>query len=241
MQLELQTLGSVGLRSRDGGASIAQIVQPKRLALLVYLALAPRRRCRRRDQIVSLFWPELDTDHARGALSQALRYLRRSIGETVVITQGEEDVGIDGAMIWCDAAAFKQHCDSHEFERALGLYKGRFMEGSFVSDASPEYDQWVEDERNHLRQLALDATLRLGEVALASGDVGAALDWARRAWAIAPGDEPVSARLIELLDQSGDRAGALRTYEVFRQRLKTEFEVAPSHETQALIARILAR
>ena len=70
--LEIQTFGTVGLRNRDGTESQAQIVQPKRLALLIYLALAPRRRCRRRDQVVTLFWPELDQEHARGVLSQAL-------------------------------------------------------------------------------------------------------------------------------------------------------------------------
>jgi DNA-binding SARP family transcriptional activator len=56
-----------------------------------------------------------------------------------------------------------------------------------------------------------------------------------------PGDEVVVARLIRLLAQSGDRAGALREYERLRLRLKEEFQVAPSHETQALIGRILER
>ena len=35
--------------------------------------------------------------------------------------------------------------------------------------------------------------------------------------------------------------GALNTYEVLRLRLREEFDVAPSRETQALLAEILAR
>ena len=58
---------------------------------------------------------------------------------------------------------------------------------------------------------------------------------------VATSFEAVTARLIRLLDQTGDRAGALRTYEELRERLRDEFQVAPSHETQALIGRILGR
>ena len=110
--LEIQTLGTVGLRIRDDGESHAQVVQPKRLALLIYLALAPRRRLRRRDQIVVLFWPGTDQEHARAALSQALRYLRHALGAGAVLTQGEEEVGLDWQMVRCDVSEFLRLSDA---------------------------------------------------------------------------------------------------------------------------------
>ena len=239
--LELQTFGTVGLRSREGDQSEAQIVQPKRLALLAYLALAPRRRCRRRDAIVTLFWPELDQEHARGALSQALRYLRRTLGEGAIVTQGEEEVGLDRGLVGCDALTFAERCEAGQLEAAMVIYQGRFLEGLFVTDAGPEYEQWVMEEQARFNLLATMALGTLAERAEGLGDLAAAVGWARRAAVIVPGDEVITARLIRLLDQSGDRAGALREYERLRQRLWEEFQVAPSHETQALIARILER
>ena len=239
--LEIQTFGTVGLRNRDGMESQAQIVQSKRLALLIYLALAPRRRCRRRDQVVTLFWPELDQEHARGALSQALRYLRRTVGNEAIITQGEEEVGLDRAVVGCDAVTFLALCETDQLEAALGLYQGPFLEGYFVADAGPEYERWVMAERAAFRQRAAQAAAVMAERAEGIPDLAAALRWARRGAAILPGEEVPTARLIRLLDQSGDRAGALRVYEELRERLLEEFQVAPSHETQALIARILAR
>ncbi len=239
--LALQTFGTVGLRIRGEVESQVQLVQPKRLALLIYLAVAPPRRCRRRDQIVALLWPGLDQEHARGALSQALRYLRRALGDGAVITQGEEEAGLDRKVIECDAMVFGALCESEKFEEALELYTGPFLDGFFVGDASPEYEQWVVDQRTGLRQRAAGAAVRLTERAEGVGDLPAAVRWARRAAEIAPGDEVVVARLIRLLDQNGDRAGALRTYEELRERLREEFQVAPSHETQALIGRILGR
>lgn len=239
--LELHTFGTVGLRSREIGESTATIVQPKRLALLVYLATAPRRRCRRRDQVVGLLWPELDATHARGSLSQALRYLRRALGDDVLVTQGEEEIGVDGQWLWCDAAEFTQALQAGELERALSHYRGRFLEGFFVDEVAPEFEQWVADEAARFRQEAALAASKLTDAADSSGQRPVALEWARRAASIAPGDEHVVARLISLLDASGDRAGALRAYEALRERLRNEFQVAPSHETQALIANILAR
>jgi len=40
------------------------LAQPKRVALLAYLAAATPRRLHRRDSLLALFWPELDQEHA---------------------------------------------------------------------------------------------------------------------------------------------------------------------------------
>src|SRR5512145_142789 len=177
--LELQTLGMVGIRSRDQGDSVAQPVQPKRLTLLIFLALAPRRRLRRRDQIVALLWPELDQEHARGALNQSVRYLRRCLGDEVLLTQGDDEVGINRDLLWCDATALGIACEAGEFERALTLYRGPFLSGYFA-DASAEFDQWVDEQRAGFRAQAAGAASRLCEAAEARGDLAAAVHWTRR-------------------------------------------------------------
>jgi DNA-binding SARP family transcriptional activator len=238
--LELQTFGTVGLRSRDIGASVANIVQPKRLALLTYLSLAPRRRCRRRDQIVGLFWPELDQEHARGALNQAVRYLRRALGSEVLVSQGEEEIRTDENALWCDARAFASAIEAGEHEAALAVYKGQFLEGLFVEGASPAYNEWVDNERNGFRRTAGHAASELSIQAERRGDFTDAVRWARRSQAVSPDDEPVTARLISLLDRSGDRVGALRAYDALRQQLREEYHASPSRETEALVAAIRA-
>jgi DNA-binding SARP family transcriptional activator len=238
---ELLTLGTFGLRARDVGESEAILVQPKRLALLVYLALAGRRRCRRRDQVVALFWPELDPQHARGALSQALRHLRRSLGEGVLICQGEEEIGIDHQALWCDAVAFREACAAREFASALGCYKGKFLEGFFIPDAAAEFDQWMDDQRTGLHQQATRAAAALVESSERASERTAAVEWAREAVRLAPIDETAVARLITLLDRSGDRAGALSCYDAFRKRMDAELQAAPAPETQALVASIRRR
>ena len=87
----LRLFGTVVLRADDGRELRSVVVQPKRLALLAYLAAAPGGR-HRRDTLLAVFWPDLDSTHARGALNKSLHYLRRSLGENVVVSQGDEEL-----------------------------------------------------------------------------------------------------------------------------------------------------
>src|SRR4051812_5031515 len=123
--IQLRTLGGLDLTGPGSGGELrAVLVQPKRLALLVYLALAGAHRFRRRDTLTALFWPDVDADHARGALRQALRFLRGELGPAALVNRGEEEVGVDSEALGCDVALFEAACEASEWDRALGLYRG---------------------------------------------------------------------------------------------------------------------
>jgi len=53
-------------------------------------------------------------------------------------------------------------------ERALELYRGGFLEGVHVSEA-PEFERWVDQEREHLRRRATEAAQTLAERAADEG------------------------------------------------------------------------
>ena len=73
--LRLRTFGSVALEATDGQAVGAVLAQPKRLALLAYLAL--NRRSFRREHLCELLW-EIPDD-PRGSLRWSLSKLRRLV------------------------------------------------------------------------------------------------------------------------------------------------------------------
>lgn len=239
--IELRALGTVELKGTDGAALRAVLAQPKRFALLVYLAVHHFQGPRRRDAVIALFWPELDTEHARGALRQALRFLRRSLGAGVLNGRSEEELGIEHGTLWCDATAFEEACAAARWTQALELYRGDFFDGFFVSGASSQFDGWVAAERNRLQERAVVAALTLAARSENEGDSAAAVHWARRARALSPEDEGTLQRLIALLDRIGDRAGAVRAYEEFAGRVAANHEVDPSPETQALIRAVRLR
>jgi len=96
---ELRTLGSLELLRNGDGDPRAIPMQAKRLALLAQLAALPARGFRRRDTLLLLFWPELDQEHARGALRQALHFLRKTLGEGAILTRGEDEIGLEPAAV----------------------------------------------------------------------------------------------------------------------------------------------
>src|SRR2546430_5433144 len=81
--VEFRILGALNLLGPGGRELTPVLAQPKRVALLAYLAAATPRRLHRRDSLVALFWPELDQEHARAALRQALHGLRHALGDGV--------------------------------------------------------------------------------------------------------------------------------------------------------------
>src|SRR2546430_5918683 len=135
--IRLRTLGAVDLKDSEGRELRPLLTQPKRLALLTYLALAGSSGFRRRDTVVALFWPELDEEHARGSLRQALRFLRRSLGEGIIVSRGEEEIGVDRGVLRCDATAFMEACEAGAGARDPGLLQGDLLGGVLGSEGGP--------------------------------------------------------------------------------------------------------
>src|SRR5881628_3269115 len=239
--IRLRTLGAVDLKDSEGCELRPLLTQPKRLALLAYLALAGSSGFRRRDTVVALFWPELDEEHARGSLRQALRFLRRSLGEGIIVSRGEEEIGVDRGVLRCDATAFMEACEAGRDAEALDLFQGDFLDGFFVSEAAPELERWVEEERIALRRRAAASAWALADGYRVAGDRADAAALARRAAGFAPEDEGELAHLIAFLDDLGDRSGAIGAYDEFARRLKQEYDVLPAPETQALIQSVRHR
>jgi predicted ATPase/DNA-binding SARP family transcriptional activator len=231
--IELRTLG--GLELRDGGGGDAPMkLQPKRLALLIYLAHA-RGRFHRRDSLRALFWPELDEDGARNSLRQALYELRRTLGRGVLTGRGYEEIAVAEDLLWTDVAAFDEALAEGRAERALGFYRGHLLEGFHVHGVANEFENWLEIEKARLRSRAVRASLELAGRETARGNLKAAVRWARKAARLDPEDETVLKSLIELLDRSGDRPGALRAYDAFARRAREELDIEPAAETQTLV------
>lgn len=215
--------------------------QPKRLALLAYLALARPRGFQRRDTLLALFWPELDTQRARASLRKALYVLRQSLGAHVLVGRGDEEVSIAADRFHCDAWALEAALSDDHHEAALELYRGDLLEGFHAGDVSPEFDDWLELERTRLRKQAAEAAWSVSGKSEERGDLEEAVRSARRAFSIAPPDEALLRRLLMLLDRVGDRAGALGAYDKFTAFLASEYEADPAPETVALIEAIRAR
>ncbi len=213
---------------------MAVLAQPKRAGLLAFLALSHPGDFHRRDALLATFWPELDQRHGRAALSQALSYLRRELGDGVVVTRGVEEVGIDTARLESDVGAFDEALAGEDWARAVALYQGELLEGLHVSGCV-SFTDWVDRERERLREAAAGAAWKRAHQLLSTGEPTEAERVAQRALDLVPTDESQARVFIEALAGAGDRAAALRFYEKFSGILERELEVGPAPETVAVM------
>ncbi len=237
--IEFRALGTAELTGPEGNELLSVLARPKLLALLSYLAAGARRGFIRRDTLISLFWGDVDQERARNNLRQSLHHLRRALGEDVLVSRGDDEVGLAEGQFWCDVRAFEEALEAGQQEEALAFYRGELLEGFFVSDA-PEFERWVDERRAELRGMAATAAWSLAETAEAER-AAAAGQWARRALSLAPLDEDLVRRVVALLDRLGDRSGAVQEYEAFARRLSDELELEPAPETRELIEAVRAR
>jgi DNA-binding SARP family transcriptional activator len=145
-RFELTTLGALALRDRNGRPIQSVSAQPKRMALLIYLALARPRGRHQRETLLAKFWGEREQERARKALRQALYYLRSSLGDDVIETVGDTEVGINRELLRVDVVALDEALREERFEDALALYGGELLPGFHVDDA-PEFERWLDSER----------------------------------------------------------------------------------------------
>src|SRR5437879_5274363 len=194
----------------EGAAAPPELLWRKHLALLVYLARSPRKS-RTREHLLGLLWSDRNEALARHSLSEALRVLRRVLGDAAV--QADVDqvrLATDGVTLDCDR--FAALAEQGEWDAAAALVEGEFLEGLALPDAN-QFETWLGAERTLWRAQGLEALVKSAEARLARGDTAAAARAALGAVALDPTSEPAARTAMRALALAGDRAAALRVAE----------------------------
>jgi len=232
--LSIKLLGGLLLEDESKALRIP-IPHRHQRALLALLATSLSRPTSREKLYASL-WPERDTTHARSLLNQAVHGLRKALGEVAIISSREE-LRLDAEVVHSDVDEFERALESEEWNRAISLYAGPFLDGFFLSNAA-EFERWVDGERARIRRAYLEALEKLAARAAVRGDAREAVRWWRRL----VDEDPYSARraigLMEALESAGDRAAAIRHGREHTRLLAEEMEAEPNPEVVDLAERM---
>src|SRR3989449_6604133 len=228
-----RVLGPVRV-SIAGADAPPELLWRKHVALLVYLARSPRRS-RTREHLTCLLWNDRDERPARHSLSEALRVLRRALGDEGVVADVDQvRLAPDAVTLDCDR--FAELCERSEWTSAAGLVDGEFLEGLAIPEAN-DFENWLAAERALWRAQALEALVQGVAADLARGDAAAAARVGLRAVALDRTSEPAARAALRALSLAGDRAAALRVAAQLAHALHDMLGTAGSGETRPPVAR----
>jgi len=236
-RLSLVLLG--GFQASLGSGAPVPLPNNKAQALLAYLAMAPGRR-HSRDKLATLLWPGTGDEHARQSLRQAFVTLRRVLGTHAILVADHQDVTLVEACLDIDVVRFEALMTESSvaaLEAAAALYQGDLLEGIRVKE--PPFEEWLQGERQRLRELAQQALLKLLTHQLGSGPAGPAIRTAMRLLALDPAQEAIHRDLMRLFERQGRRGDALRQYRLCVDALQRELGVEPQPETRRLYQEIV--
>ncbi|MFN8583157.1 MAG: BTAD domain-containing putative transcriptional regulator [Gemmatimonadaceae bacterium] len=203
--LLLRLFGGASLEC-DGERMTGAAMQRHRLALLALLATSPAGTMSR-ERLMAMLWPESDHAEARHLLNVAVHALRKALHEDALLSVGR-DLAINPALLQCDVVQFTDALSRGDFEHAVGLYAGPFLDGFFLDDAA-EFERWQDAERARLDTLYANALERLAAAAEGRGQASVAIGWWRRLVRHDQGNVRALLHLMEALEVVGARAEAL--------------------------------
>lgn len=231
---------------------ITDQLSDKEQALLIYLACSPRPYAR--EAMATLLWDERSQKQALANLRGLLSKMDPKVKPHLAITR--QTVAFEkGHGYWLDTAVFEQQIGpvlkrldaaepvdetvAGQLQQALAHYRGDFL-SDFHPQESRGFEEWAALERERLRYLAIAALHRLVTYYLDNGRYESGLPAAARLLELDPYSEAAHRHRMLLLARTGQREAALAQYEICRDLLAKEFNVAPTAVTSELYLQLQA-
>lgn len=229
--LRLTLIGGFALRRGNHELKIA--ISGQRLIALLALSERPVRRLR----VAGMLWPDYSTERSLADLRTTLWRVNQCGGQVIAATPTclglDTDIEVDIRNLAAFARRLNQAGTAPE---AIDLDSIDLAD--LVGDLLPDwYDDWLQNEREGLRQIRLHALERLARLLSASGRHADAIQAALAALHLEPLRETAHYVLIEIHLAEGNWSEACRQFERCRQLLRQELGVEPSDSMRRLLER----
>ncbi len=229
----VKLLGSMQVYTPDGNLlQHANWTRSRVRGLFAYFSLKHDQFIHR-DQLIDIFWPDLNYSAGLKNLNTNIYHLRQCLqanfkddqGANILIFAAQQYQFAANQNIWVDALEFEQKITtarkqtSSEISReliqdALELYKDRFLKDIIYDN------RWAETEQQRLQLLYLEGLAQLGEMYLDIGRLDQAGACYHRLFYLDPCNEKNLINLVKLCKLQGDYAEAYYLYQVHTRALK---------------------
>lgn len=209
---------------------------------MAYLALTPNQR-ESRERLATLLWSNRGDEQARHSLAQSTAVVRKALGDedkTLVLSE-PASLAVDWTTFDIDVLAFRDLVNEgtlDSLQQALALYRDDLLPGFEVR--SEGFDDWVDGERERLRNSAVEALHKLTLLHTEGNDWNSVIETANRTLAMDNLREDTHRLLMRAYAETGQRALAIQQFNSLAEILERDLQVGPEPGTEALIADIKA-
>lgn len=199
-------------------------------AILFFLAVESAAS---RELLAELLWGSCGTaEQARRHLRDTLYLLKRRLGMELVVSKGRNSLQLNPAI--------RSSCDVDALLRGgeLSAYQGEFLHDFGLTDA-PEYEEWILQTRERLRESYLNLLNQAVQEELDSGDGVQAEAHLKDYLREDPMAEHMAVRLMRLYLEAREYHKASSIYHRLRKELSDELGIAPLKDTVALYREIM--
>ena len=235
--LHLRILGGAAVLASDGALTGAA-GRRRALALLALVASAKDDGLAR-DRALALLWPELDSDRARNNLKQLVFSLRRALSPDLFAATGST-LRLEPNVITVDVWAYEKAIADNALENAVARYGGPFLDG-FNVPGLPEFERWVETERDRLARVHAETLDTLAERARRAGQFEIAAAWRRHLAALDPLSARYAVSFVRSLADAGDVPGALRHAHLYERLVRSELDADVGPDMRLVVAQLRLR
>jgi DNA-binding SARP family transcriptional activator len=248
-RVSVQCLG--GLQVSVGGAPIERWPLEKSRELLALL-VAHGGTSVAREVVAEALWPGCDWDasikHTLSNTASTLRStLRAAVGEDEIqpLVAARQRFQLPSALFSVDLDSFDATLRRaaglsgaealEQYEQALRLYAGDFLDGEFF--------EWLDPYRMDYRQRLFDAARKAAAIAEGRSEPARAAPFHQAIFEREPTDEDAARGLMRCLARSGDVGGVRKAYKALSEALQRELDdpgARPAPEMRALFVELIA-
>ena len=204
------------------------------LALIAYLL--NKKEGETRQKLINILW-DITESIGRHRLRQELYRLHTGPIKKHLITNRER-VRLDGVM--SDTTEFLRHLDSGNWNKAIALWRGGYMEGFGLNQVEP-FEDWLLLERETWCNRYILVVSRRALAREAAGDLdAAATDW-RSVLKCDPLHEEATKQLIRVLSVLDNWPEIEEVIYAYRNRIQNELSLPPDAEIIRLYERLKRR
>jgi len=228
VRFRLSTLGGLSLSASD--VLLPSQAQRRRSLALLAIIAASGRGGASVDQILTLLWPDLDSERASNNLKQTKHAASAIIG-TDALVRTNTKIRLNTDVVSVDLWDYRDAISAGALEDAVALYDGTFLDGFRLTGVST-FERWLDTQREQIHQ----TQLRIVESLAIRTTVGDhSLEWWRKLVSYDPLSDRYAEGLMRALARNGDVPAALQVARRHEADLLQELELTPGPSFARLV------